>query len=138
MRSKLRWGIYIFFFLIILQNLIKAVFRSEFLFVGYLWGVGLLGLVFLDYLMTARPLRIVWLDKLVIIYTIFQFSWALPTFYSSPKAAFLGFLYHVRVFIPYFLIRYTLARFEDARKLLKWMIYLSLLVGLYGIYQYFF
>src|SRR4030042_5319061 len=80
-------GLYLFFLLMIFQNLIKARFNSEYLFLGYILGVFLLLFAFLFFLVKKQHIELTDLDKLILVYVFIQVVYILPTLQISARAA---------------------------------------------------
>ncbi len=132
-------GLFFFFLLMIFQNLVKGYFGNEYLFIGYFLGVVLLVYLFIVDFIRKGTVKIHDLDRFLIFFIIIQLIWALPTFFSSPRAAVIGFMYNARnFFIPYALVRFSYLGSFNKKWLIRWMVFLIFLVAVYGIYQYYF
>lgn len=132
-------GLYLFFLLMIFQNIIKARFNSEYLFLGYILGVFLLLFAFLFFLVKKQHIELTDLDKLILVYVFIQMVYILPTLQMSARAAVIGFLYAIRnFFLPYAIIRFSLIGAFDRIRLIRWMTFLIMIVAIYGIYQFYF
>ncbi|MCD4669822.1 MAG: O-antigen ligase family protein [Actinomycetia bacterium] len=132
-------GLYIFFLLMIFQNLIKTYFKNEYLFVGYMLGVLLLLFIFVYILAKRIEIEICDLDWLIIFFIIVQLIWMIPNFYQYPKGAIMGLMYNIRnFFMPYAIIRLSIIGFRSQERLIKWMSFLIAIVAACGIYFFYF
>ena len=132
-------GLYLFFLLMIFQNLIKTYFENEYLFAGYILGVLLLLFIFVYTLVKKTKIEICDLDWLIIFYIIVQLIWMIPNFYQYPQGALMGFLYNVRnFFVPYAIIRLSIIGFRSQERLIKWMSFLIAIIAIFGIYFFYF
>ncbi len=132
-------GLYLFFLLMIFQNLIKAYFENEYLFTGYILGALLLLFIFAYTLIKKIKIEICDLDWLIIFYIIVQLIWMIPNFYQYPQGALMGFLYNIRnLFLPYAIIRLSIIGFRSQERLIKWMSFLIAIVAICGIYFFYF
>jgi O-antigen ligase len=132
-------GLYIFFLLMLFQNLIKAYFRNQYLFVGYIMGIVLL-VSALAYMFAKRAgIKIHDLDWLIIFYIFIQLLWTLPNLYQYPRATIMGLLYNIRNFlIPYAIIRFTITDLRGQKWLTKWMTFLIAVMASFGIYVFYY
>jgi hypothetical protein len=138
-KSVIMPGLYLFFLLMIFQNLIKAHFESQYLFLGYILGVFLLIFAFIFFLVKKQCIEITDLDKLILAYIFIQMVYILPTLQISIRAAVVGFLYGIRnLFLPYAIIRFSLIGAFDKIRLIRWMAFLVIIFAVYGIYQFYF
>lgn len=132
-------GLYLFFLLMIFQNLIKTYFENEYLFVSYMLGILLLLFIFVYTLVKKIEIEICDLDWLIIFYIIIQLIWMIPNFYKYPQGAVMGLLYNIRnFFLPYAIIRFSIIGFRSRERLIKWMSFLIAIVAICGIYLFYF
>lgn len=132
-------GIFLFFLLMIFQNLIKARFENEYLFTGYIWGILFIIFLLIYNLYKKSGIIITDLDRLIFIFIAVQVIYIVPNFINYPQGALMGFLYNTRnFFFPYFLIRLTMVSGVSRKWIIRWMFFLGFLIAAYGIFQIYF
>jgi len=132
-------GLATFFLFMVFQNLVKAYFENEYLFLGYLWGAVFIICLFILNLVKKTEIKVTTLDWIIFAYIIVQALYMIPSLSQFPRGAIMGFMYNVRnFFFPYFLIRLAIPSKDESRWLIRIIAFLIFLVAAYGVYQFFF